>query len=234
MGHRETGRKEMGRKTSGFKERGVGETVAKEMGGRRRELRLLFLTTYSDKPTTIYKARMDGSESTKIVAAPSTGTSFKLAIDYNNNMICWTSYHERHIVCSDYDGNQTDIYYNTTGNPRAIEIEDDTVYYTQYNSNSKTFSVNSFKLNGGKHRTILELEKTPSIALLRRECVKVSGTLDQSYNWMSDTMLEHQHEKQPTHAREQSRRLKERKKFQSSWGEDKEKIPMRETTGQTT
>ena len=38
-------------------------------------------------------------------------------------------------------------------------------------------SVNSFELNGGKHRTVLELEENPSIALLRRECVKVSGTL---------------------------------------------------------
>ena len=27
---------------------------------------------------------------------------------------------------------------------------------------------------------------------------------EQSYNWMSDTMLEHQHEKQPTHATDQS------------------------------
>ena len=40
-GHRETGRKEtrskeMGGKTNGSKERGVGETVAKESGGRRR------------------------------------------------------------------------------------------------------------------------------------------------------------------------------------------------------
>ena len=40
-GHRETGRKETGRKkmggkTNGSKERAVGETVAKEVGGRRR------------------------------------------------------------------------------------------------------------------------------------------------------------------------------------------------------
>ena len=35
-GRKETGRKEMGRKTNGLKKRGVGETVAKETGGRRR------------------------------------------------------------------------------------------------------------------------------------------------------------------------------------------------------
>ena len=35
-GQKETRRKEMGGKTNGSKERGVGETVAKESGGRRR------------------------------------------------------------------------------------------------------------------------------------------------------------------------------------------------------
>ena len=35
-GRKETRRKEMGGKTNGSKERGVGETVAKESGGRRR------------------------------------------------------------------------------------------------------------------------------------------------------------------------------------------------------
>ena len=35
-GRKEMGRKEMGGKTNGSKERGVGETVAKETGGRRR------------------------------------------------------------------------------------------------------------------------------------------------------------------------------------------------------
>ena len=35
-GRKETRRKEMGGKTNGSKERGVGETVAKESGGRRQ------------------------------------------------------------------------------------------------------------------------------------------------------------------------------------------------------
>lgn len=45
---------------------------------------------------------------------------------------------KKHIACSDYDGNKTHIYYNTTGNPSSLAIEDDTVYFVQSVEQSKS------------------------------------------------------------------------------------------------
>ncbi|KAK2183131.1 hypothetical protein NP493_318g01033 [Ridgeia piscesae] len=106
---------------------------------------------------SIHRSNLDGSEDIEIVSSSNTTWRKVLAINCNsknttnNKKICWTDYRMKIIECSDYNGDNRDVY-NTTGWPLALQMANDVIYYTQHHPNS----VNTIQLKDG-NRSVIDM-----------------------------------------------------------------------------